>query len=76
MDDELPINPFTAILAQKTVVAAVVFFLLAPAINDSRNQSPPIVVKPLISHDKLSPSVIEKHCDAIARQPKIGRAHV
>ena len=66
MDDELPINPFTAILAQKIIVAAVIFFLLAPAINDSRNQSKPIVVKPLISHVKLPPSTIEKHCDAIA----------
>jgi len=65
MDDELPINPFIAILAQKTIVAAVIFLLLVPGINSRRNGRKPLIDKPLISNVKPSPLLAEKHSDAI-----------
>jgi len=65
MDEELSINPFITILAPKIIIAAVIFFLLAPGINGSRNGSKPVIDKPLISNAKPSPPLIEKHSDTI-----------
>ena len=63
MDEELPINPFLTILAHKIVVASVIFFLLAPGFNGSRNRIKPATDKPLISKTAPSPSLIEKDTD-------------
>ncbi|MFC1812174.1 lytic transglycosylase domain-containing protein [Thermodesulfobacteriota bacterium] len=63
MDEELPINPFITILAQKIIVAAVIFFLLAPGFKSSRNRVKPVIDKPLISEAVPSPSAIETDTD-------------
>ncbi|MFC1488491.1 lytic transglycosylase domain-containing protein [Thermodesulfobacteriota bacterium] len=65
MDEELPINTLITILAPKIIVAAAIFFLLAPNIMGSRNERKPVIDKPLISIAKPSPTLIEKHSDTI-----------